>query len=91
MNFINDHDEITSDDENCLRNELVKTCQRIIRIININVLNKDASAQTKAFFIALVGKYYKYIAQNVSGTELDKVKLAAQITFSDSKNINLSP
>ena len=43
-------------------------------MINNKVLSKPCDGEPKAFFIKMVGDYYRYIAENAKGDNLDKVK-----------------
>ena len=46
-------------------------------MINKQVLAKSCDGEGKAFFVKMVGDYYRYIAENAKGDNLDKVKQSA--------------
>ena len=39
-------------------------CQKIIDMINNRVLTTECNDEAKAFFVKMVGDYYRYIAEN---------------------------
>jgi len=43
-------------------------------MIKEKVLNKGCDGESKAFFIKMVGDYYRYIAENAKGNLLEQVK-----------------
>ena len=47
-----------------IETQLQGDCQKIIDMINNRVLNTDCSEEAKAFFVKMVGDYYRYIAEN---------------------------
>ena len=57
-----------------IETKLQEDCQRIIDMINNKVLSKACDGEPKAFFIKMVGDYYRYIAENAKGDNLEKVK-----------------
>merc|ERR1712086_1164913 len=57
-----------------IESKLQDDCQRIIDMINNKVLSKACDGEPKAFFIKMVGDYYRYIAENAKGDNLEKVK-----------------
>ncbi len=56
---------------------LYRDCENIIKIIKDKVLTKAAEAEAKAFFVKMVGDYYRYIAETAQGAKLDEVKREA--------------
>ena len=44
-------------------------------MINTKVLSKNYNAEPKAFFVKMVGDYYRYIAENAKDVFLEQVKL----------------
>ena len=44
--------------------QLHNDCQKIIDMINSKVLSKDCADEAKAFFVKMVGDYYRYISEN---------------------------
>ena len=60
-------------------------------MINSKVLSKSCEGEPKAFFIKMVGDYYRYIAENAKGDNLEKVKQAALAAYNSANEINLPP
>ena len=71
--------------------KLQEDCQRIIDMINNKVLAKSCDGEPKAFFIKMVGDYYRYIAENAKGDNLEKVKQQALAAYNEANSINLPP
>jgi hypothetical protein len=40
-------------------------------MINKKVLSKATSGEPKAFFVKMVGDYYRYISENAKGAQLE--------------------
>ena len=74
-----------------IESKLQDDCQRIIDMINNKVLSKACDGEPKAFFIKMVGDYYRYIAENAKGENLEKVKQAALAAYNEANSINLPP
>ena len=66
-------------------------CQRVIDIINQKVLSKSCDGEAKAFFVKMVGDYYRYIAESAKGTNLETVKDAALKAYNEANEITLTP
>merc|ERR1719242_295528 len=45
-----------------IENKLTADCQGIIKMINDKVTSKSCEGEAKAFFVKMVGDYYRYIA-----------------------------
>jgi hypothetical protein len=60
-------------------------------MINNLVLSKSCDGEPKAFFIKMVGDYYRYIAENAKGDNLDKVKQSALKAYNEASAITLPP
>ena len=43
-------------------------------MIRTKVLEKKCDGESKAFFVKMVGDYYRYIAENAKGNLLEQVK-----------------
>merc|ERR1712165_164819 len=57
-----------------IEEQLMKDCQKVIDMINARVLNTDCTEEAKAFFVKMVGDYYRYIAENAKDQKLEDVK-----------------
>jgi 14-3-3 protein epsilon len=60
-------------------------------MINDKVLSKACDGEPKAFFVKMVGDYYRYIAENAKGDNLEKIKQAALSAYNDANSITLPP
>ena len=60
-------------------------------MINDKVLAKACDGEPKAFFIKMVGDYYRYIAENAKDAKLEEVKQKALKSYEDANNITLPP
>ena len=72
-----------------IEEQLQKDCQKIIDMINSKVLNGDCQAEAKAFFVKMVGDYYRYIAENAKGDTLEGVKDKAKAAYEEANAIEL--
>ena len=50
-----------------IETQLVDDCNKIIRSIQEKVLSKSCDGEPKAFFVKMVGDYYRYISENAKG------------------------
>merc|ERR1712139_20752 len=66
-------------------------CQQIIQIINNKVLSKSCDGESKAFFVKMVGDYYRYIAENAKGSLMEEVKQEALKAYNQANQISLPP
>ena len=60
-------------------------------MINAKVLNKECESEAKAFFVKMVGDYYRYIAENAKEAKLDEVRNAALKAYEEANEISLPP
>ena len=74
-----------------IESKLTADCQRIVDMIKEKVLNKGCDGESKAFFIKMVGDYYRYISENAKGQELEKVKQSALKAYNEANVIALPP
>ena len=58
-------------------------------MINNRVLNTDCSEEAKAFFVKMVGDYYRYIAENAKDDLLEQVKQKAKQAYEEANGIDL--
>jgi len=70
-----------------IENKLTSDCQRIIDMINTKVISKNCSGEPKAFFIKMVGDYYRYIAENAKGQLMETVKQKALKAYNEANQI----
>ena len=70
---------------------LYKDCENIIHIIQSKVLTKAGEAEAKAFFVKMVGDYYRYIAETAQGEKLEQVKREALKAYQEASGITLPP
>ena len=47
-------------------------------MINNRVLSGECADEAKAFFVKMVGDYYRYIAENAKDAKLEEVKQKAK-------------
>ena len=57
-----------------IEGQLTKDCESVIKMINDKVLAKNCDGEPKAFFIKMVGDYYRYVAENAKDAKLEEVK-----------------
>ena len=74
-----------------IEGQLTKDCQTVIEMINQKVLAKDCQPEAKAFFIKMVGDYYRYIAENAKDSKLEEVKNSALKAYEEANEITLPP
>ena len=53
--------------------ELTKKCQRVINIVKDICLTKAGDDESKAFYLKMIGDYYRYMAESVTGDKLQEV------------------
>ena len=74
-----------------IEEQLMQDCEKIIQIINNRVLNTDCTDEAKAFFVKMVGDYYRYIAENAKDAKLEEVKQKAKTAYEEANAIDLAP
>ena len=70
---------------------LYRDCELIIDIIKSKVLTKAAEPESRAFFVKMVGDYYRYIAETAQGDKLEHVKTEALKAYQEANEIQLVP
>ncbi|CDW87045.1 14-3-3 domain containing protein [Stylonychia lemnae] len=68
---------------------LYKDCENIISIIQSRILNKASESEARAFFVKMVGDYYRYIAETATGDRLEGVKTNALKAYQEASAIDL--
>ena len=58
-------------------------------MINTKVLSGDCADEAKAFFVKMVGDYYRYIAENAKDDKLEEVKMKAKASYEQANAIDL--
>ena len=74
-----------------IEQQLYADCEKIIEIVRSKILTKQNEDEPKAFFIKMVGDYYRYIAETAQGDKLEQVKQEALKAYSEAQIINLPP
>lgn len=69
--------------------ELCGNCDRVIRAINEKVLAKECDGEPKAFFVKMIGDYYRYIAENAKESKLEEAKNSALKAYDEANVISL--
>ena len=72
-----------------IQNKLNADCQLIIDMIKSKVLKKSCEGEPKAFFVKMVGDYYRYIAENAKDAQLEVAKQNALKAYTDANTISL--
>ena len=72
---------------------LFKDCDNIISLTKSKILNngKPIESEAKAFFVKLVGDYYRYIAESATGDRYEAVKQEALKAYTEANQIALPP
>lgn len=74
-----------------IESQLYGDCENIIEIVRSKVLSKPAEEEAKAFFVKMVGDYYRYIAETAQGDKLEQVKQEALKAYDEANQIALPP
>jgi len=70
---------------------LYRDCEHIIDMIKTKVLSKASEAEARAFFVKMVGDYYRYIAETAQADRLENVKKEALKAYQEASGIQLPP
>ena len=54
-----------------------------------NVTEAEAEAENRAFYIKMIGDYYRYMAENTKGVTLEDVKSKAKAAYEEASAIDL--
>ena len=73
-----------------IETQLMADCQKVIDMINTRVLGGECSDEAKAFFVKMVGDYYRYIAENAKDAKLEEVKQKAKQAYEEANAIDLA-
>ena len=80
-----------ADYKKTIEQALYKDCEDIIDIVRTKVLAKKGEPEAEAFFIKMVGDYYRYIAETAQGDHLNKVRDEALKAYDEANQITLPP
>ena len=72
-----------------IEKQLQDDCEKVIKIINDKVISKGCDGEPKAFFIKMIGDYYRYIAENAKDAKLEEVKQNALKSYDEANAIAL--
>lgn len=70
---------------------LYADCETVIEIIQSKVLTRASEIEAKAFFVKMVGDYYRYIAETAQGDKLEQVKREALKAYQEAQQLTLPP
>jgi len=74
-----------------IENQLTADCEKVVDMINKKVLAKSCDGEPKAFFVKMVGDYYRYIAENAKDAKLEEVRNNALKAYGEANEITLPP
>jgi len=74
-----------------IESQLTADCEKVVLMIQEKVLAKDCDGEAKAFFVKMVGDYYRYIAENAKDSKLEEVKQKALKAYDEANEITLPP
>ena len=77
--------------KNKIEHALYADCEKIIDIVRTKVLSKSCEDEPRAFFVKMVGDYYRYIAETAQGDKLEQVKNEALKSYAEAQKITLPP
>lgn len=60
-----------------IEDELFNQCQTIVALVRDKCMKVASDQESKAFFLKMVGDYYRYVAESASGSQLEEVKNGA--------------
>jgi len=72
-----------------IEQKLIGDCEMIINTIESKVINKGCDGEPKAFFIKMIGDYYRYISENAKDAKLEEVKTKALKAYEEANQIDL--
>merc|ERR1712187_1030990 len=77
--------------KNTIEEPLTADCEKVVKMIQDKVLSKSCDGEAKAFFVKMVGDYYRYIAENAKDAKLEEVKNNALKAYGEADAITLPP
>ena len=70
-----------------IEHELYANCEEIVLLIRNEVLSKDATPESKAFFLKMIGDYNRYVSESAKDTRLDQCKKDALSAYEEASGI----
>lgn len=70
-----------------IEEELYKNCDEIISTIKNDVLTKAGDADSKAFFLKMIGDYCRYVAESAKGERLENTKQEALKCYQEASTL----
>ena len=70
-----------------IEKELVDICEDIIDLIKKESLNKAEKDEAKAFYLKMIGDYYRYVAEAVQGDKLNEVTEEAEKYYQQAQDV----
>merc|ERR1712187_595839 len=74
-----------------IESQLTADCEKVVKMIQDKVLSKSCDGEAKAFFVKMVGDYYRYIAESAKDAKLEEVKNNALKAYGEANAITLPP
>lgn len=56
-----------------IQNELVEQCDKVISIVRDDCIPKSSEDESKSFYLKMIGDYYRYMAEVLSGDKLNEI------------------
>ena len=66
-----------------IEEDLQKDCMNIINMIKDNALKGSGDSESKAFFLKMIGDYYRYMAESAQGDKLALARDGALANYKD--------
>ena len=73
-----------------IEKELVDICEDIIELIKAESLKKAGSPDARAFYLKMIGDYYRYVAEAVQGDKLTEVSEEAQKFYQQASELAIA-
>lgn len=70
-----------------IETELQKNCQDIIDMIKADAMKTSDDVEGKAFFLKMVGDYYRYMAESAQDEVLEKARQGALQSYKDAEAV----
>lgn len=71
-----------------IEGDLQKDCQNIINMIRDDAMKTQNEAEGKAFFLKMIGDYYRYMAESASGDKLAQARDGALKNYQEADKIS---